>query len=187
MKQSKRKVLVTGGAGRVGYYAIQWAAMAGASVTATASNEEDVAACQAAGAAAVVNHREAAWAEAALAANQGREFDRVIDVEFGANLEDVLGLIRVGGKIVSYSSSINPEPQIPFLRMMYLDLSIQFVIVYAMPEAAKQRGISDIERALHAGQLKHRVAARFPLSEIAAAHELIEAGKCRGCVVVTLP
>ena len=51
-------VLVTGGAGRVGHYAIQWAHRAGARVIATASNEQDAAACREAGAEAVVNHRE---------------------------------------------------------------------------------------------------------------------------------
>jgi NADPH:quinone reductase-like Zn-dependent oxidoreductase len=50
-------VLVTGGAGRVGYYAIQWARWGGARVIATASNAQDEALCRAMGAQDVVNHR----------------------------------------------------------------------------------------------------------------------------------
>ena len=49
-------VLVTGGAGRVGHYAIQWAAQAGARVIATASNDEDAGTCMDVGAEQVVNH-----------------------------------------------------------------------------------------------------------------------------------
>lgn len=180
-----QSVLVTGGAGRVGYYAIQWAALAGAKVVATSSNESDNRACLDAGATATVNHRAENWSADALAANGGQKFDRVIDVEFGANLGQVLELIRASGKIVTYSSTIDPEPKLPFLRFMYLDLTIQAVIVYAMPEDAKQHAIRDIEQFLHEGRLRHRIAATFPLDDIVRAQELIEAGQCRGCVILT--
>jgi NADPH:quinone reductase-like Zn-dependent oxidoreductase len=43
-------IVITGAAGRVGYYAVQWASQAGATVIATASNAADAAACEAAGA-----------------------------------------------------------------------------------------------------------------------------------------
>ena len=79
-------ILITGGAGRVGHYAIQWAHRAGARVIATASNEEDATACREAGAEAAVNHREPDWGKAVLDLTEGQKIDRVIDVEFGANL-----------------------------------------------------------------------------------------------------
>ena len=181
-----RLVLITGGAGRVGHYAIQWASQAGALVVATASNDEDAEACREAGAKQVVNHRQPDWHAEAVTASGGNRFDRVIDVEFGANLPQVLELIRTGGKIVSYSSTAVPEPKLPFLRMMFMDLTIQLVIVYAMPEEAKQHAIRDIEQALHEDRLQHRIAGEFALDDIARAHRLVEDGKCRGCVVVTI-
>ena len=79
-------ILITGAAGRVGYYAVQWASRAGATVIATASNPVDADACKKAGAHHVVNHRDDDFAKAILDANKGRLIDRVIDVEFGANL-----------------------------------------------------------------------------------------------------
>lgn len=178
-------VLVTGGAGRVGDYAIQWAAQAGARVIATASNDADADACREAGAAAVVNHRDSDWSRAVVDANGGVPVDRVVDVEFGANLEPVLSLLRVGGVIATYSSTQVPEPRLPFFRMMYQDLAVRFVIVYAMPEAAKRQAIDDLHAALSAGRLRHRVAHVLPLEQIARANELIEQGGFRGCVVVT--
>ena len=84
-----RTVLVTGGAGRVGFYAIQWAKMAGAKVIATASNERDERVCRDAGARHVINHREPGWGTRIKALNDGKPVDRVIDVEFGANLPEV--------------------------------------------------------------------------------------------------
>jgi NADPH2:quinone reductase len=153
---SEKSVLVTGGAGRVGYYAIQWA------------------------------HRAPDWSRSAVEANGGRKFDRVVDVEFGSNLEQVLDLIRVSGTIATYSSSQAMQPVLPFYRMMFMDLTLRLVIVYDMPERAKREAIIDITRALETGRLVHRVSQVFPLSGIADAHELIEEGGVRGCVLVNV-
>jgi NADPH2:quinone reductase len=177
-------VLVTGGAGRVGHYAIQWAAQGGAKVIATASNQGDAESCRDAGAEIVVNHRDADWADQALVANCKRRVDRVIDVEFGANLLSVLDLIRTSGTLVTYGSTVVTEPKLPFYRMMFMDLLLRLVIVYAMPEAAKQEAIDDITSALRDDRLQHRVAHVVPLDEIVKAHELIEQGGFRGCVVL---
>ena len=49
-------VLVTGGAGRVGYYAVQWAKQNGATVIATASSESSAEQCTNVGADLVVGH-----------------------------------------------------------------------------------------------------------------------------------
>jgi NADPH:quinone reductase-like Zn-dependent oxidoreductase len=179
-------LLITGGAGRVGFYAIQWAHAAGATVIASASNPADEQLCRSAGARHVVNHREPGWGERVKALNDGKPVDRVIDVEFGANLPEVLQCIRTGGTIATYSSTQVREPSIPFARMMYLDLTLRLVIVYSMPETAKQHAVKDLSRALAEGTLKHRVAHVLPLAEIARANELIEKGGFGGCVVVSV-
>lgn len=177
-------VLVTGGAGRVGHYAIQWAKQFGARVLATASNPDDGKACYEAGAECVVNHREAGWAQQLLDYTQGQKIDRVIDVEFGANLTEVLNCIRIGGTIATYSSTVDPEPQLPFRTMMFMDLTIRLVIVYDMPETAKMTAIADTQDFLSERKLLHRIAHALPLSETALAHELIESGTVRGCVIL---
>ncbi len=177
-------LVITGGAGRVGHYAIQWASQAGARVIATASNDTDAESCRNAGATVVVNHRDEDWAAQVVDANDGKLVDRVIDVEFGANLPAVLDMIRTSGTIVTYSSTVVAEPKLPFYRMMFMDLVIRLVIVYAMPESAKQEAMDDIGRALHENRLQHRLAHVLPLDEISQAHELIERGGFRGCVVV---
>lgn len=179
-------VLVTGGAGRVGFYAIQWAALAGARVIATASNDADAEACRNAGAEIIVNHRDDTWTEDLLEATGGAKVDRVVDVEFGANLEKVLQVIATNGVIATYSSTVEKEPKLPFLKMMYMDLTIRMVIVYAMPDAAKAHAVADIQKALEAGQLRHRVARSLPLADCAEAHREIESGKTRGSVVLTM-
>lgn len=178
-------ILVTGGAGRVGFYAIQFASQAGARVISTASNETDRQSCLAAGAHAVVNHRQQNWSADVVEFSAG-PVDRVIDVEFGANLPEVLKLIRTSGVIATYSSTQVREPRLPFLQMMFMDLTIRMVIVYAMPETAKQQAIDAINSGLQQQTLQHRVAAVVDLDETARAHELIESGNTRGCVLISL-
>ncbi len=177
-------IVVTGGAGRVGYYAIQWAKSAGAKVVATASNADDEATCRALGADHVVNHREQGWGDALLACTGGHRVDRVVDVEFGANLPEVLKFIRTGGTIATYSSTVVKEPKLPFIQMMFMDLTLRMVIVYAMPEEAKMQAVADTCRLLEQGKLQHRIAYSLPFEEMAKAHELIEQGGFGGCVIV---
>jgi NADPH2:quinone reductase len=110
--------------------------------------------------------------------------DRVVEVDFGRNLAANLDLLQVGGVIASYASGSEPQPQIPFYRMMYLDLTVRSIIVYAMPEQAKLDAIEDISDCLERGRLIHRVAHRLPLEEAARAHELIEQGGFHGCVIL---
>lgn len=179
-------VLVTGGAGRVGFYAIQWAKIGGATVVATASNDADQALCKELGADLVINHREPNWGEKLLAATDGRKVDRVVEVEFGGNLPEVLKCINIGGYIATYASMGVPQPQLPFFQMMYLDLTIRMVIVYGMPEAAKEHAIADITQALKDGKLRHRIAHQVAFDDIVKSHELIEQGGFGGCVVVNI-
>jgi NADPH2:quinone reductase len=181
-----QKILITGGAGRVGHYAIQWASQAGATVIATASNDEDKAACESAGAKHVVNHRGDDVVGQIMAATGDNLVDRVIDVEFGANLPVSVEVLKVSGTLATYSSNTDPEPRLPFVKMMYKDMLIRMVIVYAMPESAKQSAIADIEQALIDDTLQHRIANTMPLAEIARSNELIEQGSIRGAVVLTI-
>lgn len=183
---ASQTVLITGGAGRVGFYAIQWAKAAGARVIATASNDSDRQACLDVGADAVCNHREPDWGASVLANNDGQAIDRVVEVEFGVNLEQVLSCIKTGGIISTYSSSQMGQPQLPFVRMMFMDITIHLVIVYAMPELAKTEAVVAINLALERGDLKHRVAEALPYLDMASAHETIENGAVRGCVIARM-
>ncbi|NNC58302.1 MAG: NADPH:quinone reductase [Woeseiaceae bacterium] len=183
---ASQTVLVTGGAGRVGHYAVQWASQAGATVIATASNDADESTCRDAGAHHIVNHRGDDVVGAIMAATGGKPVDRIVDVEFGANLPVSVEVLCVGGTIATYSSTQISEPTLPFFKMMYKDLTLRLVIVYAMPEAAKQHAIADIDNALTENRLQHRIAHTLPLAEIVKANEIIEEGSIRGAVVLTI-
>ena len=87
---------------------------------------------------------------------------------------------------IDHAAFQDPEPKLPFLQMMFMDMTMRLVIVCALPEEVKQQAISDIDEKLRNDKLKHRVAHVLPLAEVADAHEIIEQGDCRGCVLVTM-
>jgi len=180
-------VLVTGGAGRVGYYAIQWAKHYGAHVIATAGSELSRKHCREAGADFVTGHPSESSKKEILDYTEGRKMHRVVDGDFGTNLPFFPELVDTNGVIASYASSTMPEPVLPFYRLMYLDITIRTVLVYEMPRKAKERAIADITRLLCSKALKHRIAKTYPLAESVQAHEAIEQGDQYGCVVLKIP
>lgn len=181
-----KTLLITGGAGRVGHYAIQWAKNSGATVITTASNEISRKECREAGADFIADHTNHNLSEQIMKFTKGAKVDRVIDVEFGANLEDVLEVIKIGGVIATYSSMIVPEPALPFKRMMFMDLTVRLIIAYAMPEISKKAAIKDITHALKNNQLQHRIAYTYTLDDIAAANHKIEQKGFYGSVIIKI-
>ena len=179
-------ILVTGGAGRVGHYVIQWAKNAGATVIATASNPDAEAACYAAGADIVCPHQGEELLNTVAEMTDGQGVERIVDGEFGGNLPVLLEVARTGATIASYASMRVPEPTIPFRRMMFMDLTIRMVLVYAMPESAKLDAIDDITDFLERDLLQHRIAHRVPLNRTVEAHELIEQAGFYGMVLIEI-
>src|SRR6202161_3915594 len=90
-------VLVTGGAGAVGHYAVQLAVWAGASVIATVSSEEKAARARAGGALHVINYRSEDVAARVRDITGGELVDHVVDVDLGGNLAAALASVRDGG------------------------------------------------------------------------------------------
>lgn len=181
---SGKTLLITGGAGRVGYYAIQWAKYFGARVIATASNSASSEQCRDAGADLVVGHPSEESVRQILDFTRGQKVDRVIEGNFGINLPMVLDLLKIGGTIATYSSVGQPLPTIPFMQMMYMNISIQMVLVYALEPEHLRHAFRDITEMLAQERFSHRVAETYPLAEAAKAHLAIENAGNLGCVIL---
>jgi len=179
-------ILVTGGAGAVGHYAIQLARWGGARVIATVSGADKAAHAKAAGADHVVNYKSEDVAAAVKDLTKGQGVDRVIEVEFGGNLPTALACLKPNGVIATYASSAVMEPKLPFYPMMFMGITVRMVLVYILPEAARRQSIQDINQALVQGALVHAIADTYPLARIADAHKAVESGTAIGNVVVTV-
>ena len=180
-----RTVLVTGGAGAVGHYAIELAKWGGARVIATAGRPETIEACHAAGADLVLDYRQKDLAGRIREETRGKGVDRIVEVEFGGNLETSVAVIAENGSIAAYASMAVPQPALPFYPLMFQGVTVRLVLVYILPPEARRGAIADLTAALGEGALTHPIAARFPLEDIAAAHEAVEAGGKIGAVLVT--
>jgi NADPH2:quinone reductase len=174
-------ILVAGGAGAVGHFAIELAKRSGARVITTVSSAEKAALAEKAGADLVVNYR------AADAAEQIRAFapavDRVIEVALGANLTLDLAVARAGTTIVTYAAEAS-DPVLPVRACMSANVILRFMLLYRLPAAALNRAATDITAALAAGDLTVLPVHKFTLADIAAAQEAAEAGVV-GKVIVT--
>lgn len=179
-------VLVTGGAGAVGHYAIQFAKRGGARVIATVSSDEKAAHATRSGADHVINYRTEDVAERALELTNGEGVERIVEVDFGGNLAASKRALRLNGAIGCYASTGDREPAVEYQALSRKNATVHFALVYSEPESAKRHACADITQSIADGALTHPVAWAAPLDEIAAAHELQESGGAVGNIILTL-
>jgi NADPH:quinone reductase len=179
-------VLVAGGAGVVGHYTVQLARWAGASVIATVSSPEKAEHARKGGAHATINYRTENVAARLDELTRGQGVDRVVDVELGVNLATYEKALRPSAVIATYAAAAAQDSVLPS-RLRQRNITVRMVFVYTMPDAAKRQAIGDIARWIARGKPQYAIAARFPLAEIAAAHETVESGNKIGHVVLDIP
>lgn len=177
------RVLISGGAGAVGQYAIQFAKQRGATVLTTISSPEKAAAARAAGADHTIDYkREDVGAKVKEIAPAG--VDAIIEMDLAANAKLIPSVLRPKGSVIVYGTT--PEATLPAAFCLTNSIRIQFFLVYELDETERAATISAISESLAAGTLQNRVAQpTFALADIAAAHEAVEKGSI-GNVVVTL-
>jgi NADPH2:quinone reductase len=180
-----QSVLVAGGAGAVGHYAIQMAKLLGArQVIATVSSSAKAAQARAAGADAVIDYRAEDVAARVKELTGGRGVDRVVEVDLAANGALLPQVVARDGWCVCYGSG-KADVALPFGPMIMSGAAVRFFIVYELPDAARAEGLAQVTRWLEAGALQHAIGRVLPLSEVVAAHELVERGEVTGNVVLT--
>ena len=182
-----KTVLVAGGAGAVGFYALQLARLEGARTIVTVGSPEQERLVRGAGVEDVLDRRAPGLAERIVELTKGRGVDRIVEVAFGANLPLDAKVLAASGAISTFSSDAEPEPKLPFRAFLLKNATVRFVLVYLLSPEAHQAAARDLTAHLAAGRLKHSIARRFPLGEIAAAHQAMEAGHLNGKIIVELP
>jgi len=184
-------VLVTGGAGAVGSLAIQTARWAGAKrIVATVSSQTKAVTALEDGADVTVNYRETGSGldlrEALLDANNGHQFDRLVDVDFAAHVNLAPALLHHGGVIGTYASMSEHRPVVDFYPLMMNNITIRMIEIYAQTPARFAEICSGVNTALVAGALRPRLDSTFALSDTIAAHHRVESGKQIGNVIVEI-
>ena len=179
-----KTVLVAGGAGAVGHYAIQFAKIAGARcVIATVSGTAKAALAHDAGADVIVNYRTDDVAQRCLDLTAGIGVDRIVELDLAANLKTDMAALRRDGEITVYGSGAAGDPGAvlpgdPEERAPAVLHRLQ--PVRRRPEVRAGRR----HRPAEPGPPEAQLADRLPLARIAEAHELVESGRALGNVVI---
>ena len=178
-------LLVSGGAGAVGHYAIQFAKMVGATVITTISSPEKAKLAKTAGADHVIDYKRENAGERVMALTGKEGVDAVIELDIAANAKLMPQVLRPRGTIVVYGTGA-AEAEVPLFFFLRNAIALKFIYVYELTPAERENALGAISHALEAGTLINNIAATFPLAEIVAAHEAVEQGKVLGNVVVTM-
>lgn len=179
-----KSVLVSGGAGTVGNIAIQIAAKAGARVLATARGEAGRAACLKAGAEQVFDYGSANLAEEVLEHTNGQLIDRIVEVEFGRNIDTNTKLIAECGTLAAYGSAQEMSPVFPFYPLLFKAVTLDIVLVYLLNDMERAAAINTLTPLLEQNALDLRVSKLLDLTDCAAAHDIIAAGDRAGSVIL---
>jgi len=148
------EVLVHGGAGGVGGFAVQLAAAAGAVVTATVRGADDARVALRLGSRRVIDvHREAFDAGPA-------RYDIVMDTVGGETLERSYRLLRPGGRLITLAGPPSAE------RAANYQATAAFFIV-----SPDRDELVELAELVDCGALQTTIAGTFPLSEGRAAFE----------------
>jgi NADPH2:quinone reductase len=177
-------LLVPGGAGAVGFYAIQMAKMKGAQVITTVSSADKAKVAAQAGADVIIDYKREDVATRISEVTGKRGVDAILEVDLGAGARMYPSILRPHSRVVVYGT-IAPEQIIPASFCLANNISVRFIMVYDMPPVLITRAIADISKMLADNRLTHNIALTVPLDNIVAAHLAVERGTI-GKVVVTV-
>ncbi|MET0867328.1 MAG: NADPH:quinone reductase [Pseudorhodoplanes sp.] len=174
-------LLISGGAGSVSQYAIQFAKARGAVVITTISSTEKARIAREAGADHCIDYKLEDVGTRVSELTGGRGADAIIEMDLTANAKLIPVTLRPKGSVIIYGTQ--PEATIPAMFCLQNAIRLQFFLVYQLETDERARAIAAITRMLEQGKLINRVGPVFPFAETAAAHEAVERGTIGNVIV----
>lgn len=176
-------LLVSGGAGAVSQYVIQFAKAQGAAVITTVSSPEKAKAAREAGADHTIDYKRESVGERVMEITGKRGVDVTIEMDLTANAKLIPSVLRPKGSVIVYGTG--PEAVLPAAFCLINSIRLQFFLVYELDAPERERALAAINSALKTGSLLNRIAQpTYSLTDTIAAHEAVERGTI-GNVIVT--
>ena len=176
-------LLVSGGAGAVSQYVIQFAKVQGARVITTVSSPEKAKAAREAGADHTIDYKRESVGERVMEITGKRGVDVTIEMDLAANAKLIPSVLRPKGSVIVYGTG--PEAVLPAAFCLINSIRLQFFLVYELDAPERERALAAINNALKTGSLLNRIAQpTYSLTDTIAAHEAVERGTI-GNVIVT--
>ncbi|MCX2981766.1 NADP-dependent oxidoreductase [Halieaceae bacterium IMCC14734] len=178
--QADQKVLVHGGSGGVGSFAVQFAQWCGARVAATCSSP-NVEYLKSLGVERVIDYRTEDIA-VAVQAWQPKGLDFLLDAVGVSTLPRAIDLVAEGGTLVSIPTLVDDGDAVAALaEAERRGITHHFS---TMDDSHCASTLEKIAGLLVSGEIQLPPIKEFPLVDVAQAHELIEGGHNRGKIVL---
>jgi NADPH:quinone reductase len=177
-------VFVSGGAGAVSQYVIQFAKMKGANVITTISSAEKAKVAREAGADHSIDYKKENVSDRVMEITGKRGVDAIIEMDLSANAKLIPGVLRAKGTVVVYGTG--PDAVLPAAFCLVNSVRVQFFLVYELDHRERESALAAIGAAIKQGRLHNRTAQRaFSLADAVAAHEAVEQGSI-GNIIMTI-
>ncbi len=178
-------VLVSGGAGSVSQYVIEFAKARGAKVITTISSPEKAKIASDCGADHTIDYKRNDVGERIAELTGKRGVDAIIEMDIAANAKLIPAVLKPKGSVVIYGTGAM-EATIPAQWCLVSSIRLQFFLIYELDATRRDHVIHGVNRALEHGILTNRTAPPFTLEKIVEAHQAVENGSAAGNVIVTL-
>ena len=183
-------LLVHGGAGGVGSFAIQLGAALGARVLATAGSAEKLTLCRELGAHVAISYRDEDFVEVVKEATDGAGADVVLDNMGAAYLSRNVAALATEGRLVVIGLQGGTKAEIDLNALMRKRAAVIGTTLRARPVGEKATicaaVVEHVWPLVADGMIRPVVGRSFPLAEAAAAHRLVESGESTGKVLLTV-
>jgi putative PIG3 family NAD(P)H quinone oxidoreductase len=187
--QPDETLLVHGGAGGIGTFAIQLAHALGARVVATAGSPEKLEVCRSLGADVAVSYREQDFVEEVHAATDGRGADVILDNMGAKYLERNLAALATEGRLVVIGMQGGTRAEIDLGALMRKRAAVTATSLRARPVEEKAAICASVVEHVWPlvadGSVRTLVHATLPLEDAREGHRMMEAGEHVGKIVLT--
>jgi putative PIG3 family NAD(P)H quinone oxidoreductase len=182
-------VLVHGGAGGIGSMAVQYARAIDAIVATTAGSSDKLDYCRSIGADLAISYRED-WVAAVRELSGGRGADVILDVMGAKYLEQHIGLLATGGRLVVIGLQGGVKATLDLGRLLRTRGRVIATTLRSRPVEEKAAICRRVEEAVWPlvsnGSIAPAPQTRFTLADAASAHRRLESGDNLGKIVLSV-
>jgi putative PIG3 family NAD(P)H quinone oxidoreductase len=187
--QPDETLLVHGGAGGIGSFAVQLGHALGARVVTTAGSAAKLELCRSLGADVAVDYHDQDFVEEVRAATDGRGADVILDNMGAAYLHRNLAALATEGRLVVIGMQGGTKAELDLGVLLAKRAAVMATSLRARPVAEKAAICASVVEhvwpLLADGTVRTLVHATLPLERAAEAHRLMESGEHSGKIVLT--
>ncbi len=186
----RETLLVHGGASGIGTMAIQLARAVDARVAVTAGSPAKLERCRQLGAEVLIDYREDDFVATVREATEGRGADVVLDVMGAKYLARNLAALAINGRLVIIGLQGGAKAEINLGQLLAKRAAVIGTTLRARPAAEKAVIVAAVREhvwpLIAAGRVRPVIHAVFPMSQVSAAHAVVEESRHVGKVLLTV-